>query len=305
MNNQTPEKVPNWTYFSHLILQVLSDGQQHARKQLRQEVLAISELSEAQLARTLDGGGNAAANRVGWAMSAVVRAKLVERPSRGQFLITEAGRDYLRTHPGRILLKDLEAIPAWNEYEPTRRSDRSKSQQSDEEDSDPIERMINASDDLKLAVASDLLTRLRGGSSEFFERAVLDLLAAMGYGGIEGTIMHTGGSGDGGIDGVLDQDALGLNRVHVQSKRYGEGNTIGRPDIQRFVGALTDRGASQGVFVTTSKFSREAQETAERAREKIALIDGNRLVELMIKYKVGVQVRRTVDIVELDEDFFE
>jgi restriction system protein len=173
------------------------------------------------------------------------------------------------------------------------------------EEEDPLERMIRASHEMEIAVAADLLTRLRTGSPEFFERAVLELLAAMGYGGIQGNAVHTGGSGDGGIDGVLDQDALGLNRVHVQAKRYGEGNTIGRPDIQRFAGALGDRGASQGVFVTTSRFSREALDTADRAREKIALIDGNRLVELMIKYKVGVQVKRSVEVVELDEDFFE
>lgn len=287
------------------MLQVLSDGVQRARQELKDEVLSISELSEDQLARTLDSGQSAADNRVGWSLSALTRAQLIERPGRGQFRITDFGLSYLKSHDGLISLRDLEAIPVWNEYEPTRRTSRPIEPDEASELMDPLERMSLAVSEIQNSVAADLLARLRSGSPEFFERAVLDLLTAMGYGGIEKNATHTGKSGDGGIDGVLDQDALGLNRVHVQAKRYGEDNAIGRPDIQQFVGALGDKGASQGVYVTSSRFTREAEDTASRAREKIALIDGNKLVELMIKYGVGVQTKRVFEVVEVDEDFFE
>lgn len=305
MSDSEQMTTPNWTYFNQYILKVLSDKKVRPRQALKDEVLSISDLTEAQLSRTLASGGTAAENRVGWALSALTRAQLVERPDRAHFRITEEGLRYLQEHPGPISFRDLESIPAWDDYVPTRRGSNPTETRVESDESDPMERMLTASEDLQNAAAAELLTRLRRVSPEFFEKAVLELLAAMGYGGIEKNLDHTGGSGDGGIDGVLDQDALGLNRVHVQAKRYGEDNTIGRPDIQRFVGALGDKGASQGVFVTTSRFSREALETAERAREKIALIDGSRLVELMIKYRVGVQVKKVFEVVELDEDFFE
>jgi restriction system protein len=139
--------------------------------------------------------------------------------------------------------------------------------------------------------------------SDFFEQAVVDLLLAMGYGGIGGKGLTTSRSHDGGIDGIIDQDVLGLNKVYVQAKRYGVGNAVGRPDVQGFVGALTGK-ADGGLFITTSRFSPQAIEWADGIPSRIILIDGKRLTELMIEYGVGVQVQHTYRVVEIDEDFF-
>jgi len=139
----------------------------------------------------------------------------------------------------------------------------------------------------------------------FFEQAVLDLIMAMGYGGADGAATRTQLSNDGGIDGIVDQDALGLSRVYVQAKRYAIDNAVGRPDIQAFVGALHGAQANQGVFITTGRFSSGARDYAASVATRVVLIDGAHLTSLMIRYGVGVQVRRTVQIVEVDEDFFE
>lgn len=298
--------LPSWQFFIKYVLESLKDGEVKHRKDLKRLAKEIAPLTQDQRELTFEGGEPIAEHRSGWAMSALTRAKAVEKPNRGFFRITETGKKLLSDFPDGISEKNLMALPAWDEYEPTRRNSSEKeAAYSDLSDADPIERISAAISDLEQGVAAELLSKLRDGSPEFFERAVLDLLAAMGYGGVEKNIIHTGKSGDGGIDGVLDQDALGLNRVHVQAKRYAEGNTVGRPDIQQFVGALGDKNASQGVFVTTSRFSQEAHGTAEKANEKIALIDGNRLVELMIKYRVGVQLTKKFEVIEIDEDFFE
>lgn len=248
-----------------------------------------------------------AEHRAGWAMSALNRAGALEKPSRGYYRITEVGQTLLRENQGSISKKTLMSLPAWDDYQPTRQTttDSVENSEADAFEGDPIEQISVAVVSIEQSVAAELLSKLRSGSPEFFEKAVLHLLGAMGYGGVENNFTHTGKSGDGGIDGVLDQDALGLNRVHVQAKRYADGNTIGRPDIQQFIGALGDKNATQGVFVTSSRFTQEALQSAERASEKIALIDGNKLVELMIKYKVGVQTRKLYEVVEIDEDFFD
>lgn len=152
-------------------------------------------------------------------------------------------------------------------------------------------------------VASELLSRLVGQDPAFFEGAVVKLLLAMGYGGAGGRGVTTDLTNDGGIDGIIDQDVLGLSKVYVQAKRYSPGNSVGRPEVQGFVGALSGK-ADGGVFITTSHFSAGAIEWVRNVPARIILIDGHRLTGLMIEYGVGVQVQRTYRIVEVDEDFF-
>lgn len=170
---------------------------------------------------------------------------------------------------------------------------------------DPTEQIETGIARIHETVAADLLGRLHGNDPAFFEQAVLDLLIAMGYGGTEGRATRTQLVGDGGIDGIVDQDALGLSRIYVQAKRYALDSAVGRPEIQGFVGALHGNQANQGVFITTGRFSSGARSYAETIPTRVVLIDGARLAALMIRYGVGVQVRRTVQIVEVDEDFFE
>jgi restriction system protein len=172
-------------------------------------------------------------------------------------------------------------------------------------DVDPIEQIECGINRIHSDVGDALLTRLRESHPDFFEQAVVDLLLKMGHGGAEQRGKRIGGSNDGGVDGVIDKDALGLDRIYVQAKRYADGNTVGREAIQAFVGALHGVGASRGVFITTSAFTSGAGDYAKAVPSRVILIDGARLVGLMIKYRVGVQVKQSYDIVELDEDFFE
>jgi restriction system protein len=307
MNEQQYFGLPPWHFFLRYVLEGLGNGEVLHRRDLKRIASEIAPLTPEQRNVTFSGGERISEHRAGWAMSALTRAAAVEKPSRGHFKITEVGRKLLAENQGLLTKKHLMALPAWDEYQPTsHHAEGAQSFQNLENDeSDPFERIDSAVNEIQQGVAAELLAKLRSGSPEFFERSVLDLLAAMGYGGLDKNITHTGRSGDKGIDGVLDQDELGLNRVHVQAKRYDEGNTVGRPDIQQFIGALGDNSASRGVFVSSSRFSREAKETAEKAGEKIALIDGSKLVELMIRHKVGVQERKTFTLVEVDEDYFD
>lgn len=153
-------------------------------------------------------------------------------------------------------------------------------------------------------VETELRRKLLDGTPAFFEKAVVDLLWAMGYGGPYGEREHLGKSGDGGIDGVIRQDALGLNKVYIHAKKYADGNPVGRPAIQQFYGSLSSRGADRGVFITTSRFSSEAQREAD-VYKTIVLIDGLRLTNLMLEYKVGVQPAQQLTLFQVDEDYFE
>jgi len=170
---------------------------------------------------------------------------------------------------------------------------------------DPREQIEAGVARINADVAGQLLERLLDQDWAFFERAVLDLLIGMGYGGAEGSALHTQLSRDGGIDGVIDQDALGLSRIYVQAKRYAPDNVVSRPAIQAFVGALAGNQANQGVFITTSRFSSDAITYAGAVSTRVVLVDGEWLTRLMIRYGIGVQVKQTVQIVEVDEDVFE
>lgn len=237
------------------------------------------------------------------------RAQAVDRPARGQYQITDTGRGLLTAHPGGITEKDLRALPAYisprDQTAPTRDAPTHPTTDETESELSPSEQIEDGIARLHANVAADLLSRLHGQEPAFFEQAVLDLLMAMGYGGAEGKATRTQLTNDGGIDRVVDQDALGLSRIYVQAKRYAPGTSVGRPEIQAFVGALHGNGANQGVFITSGRFSGGAVGYAESIPTRVVLIGGRRLANLMIRYGVGVQVRRTVQIVELDEDFFE
>lgn len=286
------------------VLEVLSDGAVRHRRVIYAEVARHIGLTDEQLAERLDAGDSRAHNRIGWAMSDLTRAKLIENASRGHFRITPAGHTFLESH-ATVALADLECIPAYVEYVPARTGARrgtavETSKIEDQSPDDLIETGIRLiEDDTKVK----LLERLRGTDPLYFEEVVRKLLVKMGY-GRDGRMNRLHGSGDGGLDGVIDRDELGLSKIYIQAKRYAEDSTIGRPKIQEFVGALATRGASVGVFFTTSRFTREAEEAAQLVQQDVALVDGIRLTELMIKHRVGVQVASTVEIVKVDEDFF-
>lgn len=304
-NDATVSTINTWHTFMRPVLEALSDGAVHVKRDMERATMDIAGLTEAERNEQLDSGQLRSLNRIGWATSALRRAKALTSPSKGTFVITDTGRELLSRHSVSITVADLETIPAYTEYIPTRKAAGAVSTPTtvalgDQTPQDLIESGLEAIED---DVKSKLLERLRGTDPLFFEHVVRSVLVKMGY-GTEGEMKQLRGSGDGGLDGKIDRDELGLSQIYVQAKRYAEDNVVGRPAIQGFVGALATRGANVGVFFTTSKFSSEAMDAAERVPQDIALVDGLKLTELMIKHRVGVQVARRVEIVKIDEDFF-
>ncbi|MBS1847375.1 MAG: restriction endonuclease [Actinobacteria bacterium] len=302
-------EMPTWEGFMVPVLQVLTDGQVRTLRELRAEVSGSTGLSATQRAEELGSGQSRAANRIGWAASFLTRVDALHRPARGRYEITDLGRELLAAHPDGLTEADLKTIAKeGDEWWIARRGGRMKVAPVDEPAGaavavDPTEQIEDGIDRIREAVAAELLEHLLDQDPEFFEHAVVELLLAMGYGGAGGRGMTTALSHDGGIDGVIDQDVLGLDKVYVQAKRYAPGNAVQRPEVQGFVGALTGK-ASRGVFITTSRFSPGAVEWVAGVPMQIILIDGERLADLMIEFNVGVQTARTYRVVEVDEDFF-
>jgi restriction system protein len=302
---------PTWDQYMIPSLHVLVDGQMRRTREIVARAADLLQLSETDRAVLIPSGQEQWKNRGTWALSYLARAGAVERPSRGRYVITEVGRELLEAHPNGMTEKDLRGVPGYDSprlaQKPAADAAPATPAPVVEERTglDPDEQIENGIARIHADVADQLLARIQAQDPEFFEKAVLDLLMAMGYGGAEGSATRTQLSRDGGIDGIIDQDALGLSRIYVQAKRYASDNTVGRPAIQEFVGALAGNAASQGVFLTTSRFSVDAQRYADQVQARIVLVDGAKLSRLMIRYGVGVQVRRTVQIVDVDEDFFE
>ncbi|XKH34045.1 restriction endonuclease [Azospirillum doebereinerae] len=252
------------------------------------------------------------ANRVHWAKSYLGKAGLVELTRRAYFRITDRGREVLAAPPDRIDIKYLTRFPdfqRFREAEAATGDDASPALTGQPADSalTPDEVMRSAHRQLEAALADDLLQRVRAGSPAFFESLVVRLLIAMGYGGSVAEIDKAlvGGAGDGGVDGVIDQDPLRLDRIYVQAKRYADGNTVGAGAIRDFFGSLDRFKASKGLFVTTSTFTGAARETAELLSKRIVLVDGTQFARLMIRHGVGCRVEEVLYIKKLDEEFFE
>lgn len=301
-------EMPTWEQFMIPVLRYLEDGSTQPAREICEGVAVAVGLTVEHRSEMLKSGQTRYYNRILWALSYLARAEAVERPKRGSYLIADAGRALLASQPDGVRVTDLKQIPAFVEHVPVGRqpSTISSAETSRLEMAlGPIEQIESGVALLEAAVASDLLSRIRVETPAFLERLVVELLVKMGFGGAEGKGTVLGGSGDGGIDGVIDQDALGLARIYVQAKRYASDNIVGRPDIQRFVGALHGNQANQGVFITTSGFSTEAVQYAESVNASVVLIDGKRLAELMVQYGVGVQTVDTYKVVEVDEDYFE
>ena len=302
--------MPVWSGFLKPVLEIMADGKPWKRRDLAKAVCDHVALTTEQRAEALSSGESRAENRIGWAVSALFKAELIEKPQRGTYLLKDAGRHFLDQHPGEISEKTLKTLPLYQAYVSSIGADKpavksTAVEPTTDESADPLEMIENGVTVLHSEVAADLLKRLREQDPSFLEQSVLDVLVAMGYGGTEKRATVLGGSGDGGVDGVIDQDPLGLERVYVQAKRYGKDNSVQRPDIQGFVGALHGVGANRGVFITTSRFSAGALDYAKGIGTRVVLIDGQRLTELMIKYGVGVQQRQVFTVVEVDEDYFE
>ena len=253
-------------------------------------------------------------HRIDWAKTYLKQAGLVEYPARGKFTITEAGKEFLQSNPkhlDRNVLKQFKPFQDFlkrNRTPSTRTNSKTADNTEDKTDNTtPDENLRVAYKTIRDALADDLLDRVRNAPPQFFEQLIVEILVSMGYGGTTPDAgRRLGGSGDGGVDGVIDQDPLGIDQVYVQAKRYKEGNNISSKEIQAFAGALQQITAQKGIFFTTSGFSKDAQKAAnEMGTTRIVLIDGKRLSNLMIDYNIGCREEEIIKLKKIDEDFFE
>lgn len=296
--------------YEELMPVVLDLGQSEQR--LRDAVAIISDqfqLTDKELEATIPSGSTKLIySRVAWAVTYLAQAGLLKRPKRGHFIITEEGRSVLVTDKDKLNLKYLKKIPAFVDF--TQRSKQGTSDSVGTEDFDtqqsgksPEELIGLAYEELEADLKEQILERILQNSPSFFEGLVVRLLSSLGYGRPDTLAEVLGKVGDGGIDGVIHQDKLGLDVVYVQAKRYTE-STVSRPELQAFVGTLAGVSAHKGVFVTTSRFSPGALEYLKTVNARVITIDGMKLVDLMIESGVGVRTRKVFQLHRVDEDFF-
>jgi len=299
--------VPDYQSFMLPIMKCVLDGKEHTSKQIRNNIAIMLGLSEKDLAERLPSGVQTTyANRVGWATTYLKKAGLLTSPKRGIIQITNRGRDLMHQNPTHIDTKFLERFSEFQNFITTPHGPPKiiDPKETIEFELTPEESLERSYQDLRKQLADELLERVLQCPPAFFENLVVDLLVAMGYGGSrEDAGRAVGKSGDDGIDGIIKEDRLGLDVVLIQAKRWQ--NTVGRPDIQAFVGSLAGNRAKKGVFITTSRFSGDADEYVRRIEQKVVLIDGEQLAQLMIDYNIGVSKEAEYIVKKIDFDYFE
>ena len=292
--------IPDYQTIMLPLLKIAADGEEH---QLRSTIGILAEgfsLTDEERTQLLPSGNQAVfVNRVSWAKIYLSQAGLLDSPRRGAFLITDRGRQVLGENPDRVDAKLLERFPEFLDF----RSRSRKTKTIPDQVESPEDLLSTAYIQVRGELEAELLQHVKDAPPSFFEQLVIDLLVKMGYGGSrQDAVRALGRSGDEGIDGLINEDQLGLDVIYVQAKRWE--NTVGRPEIQKFAGALQGQRARKGVFITTSNFSKEAQEYPSQIESKIILIDGARLVQLMFDHGVGVLNAGVYEVKKLDTDYF-
>jgi len=277
------------------ILELLKDGSEHSLSECVELIETRFDLSDEDKTARNDSGQRTVYNRTAWACTYLKRYGLLSSPRRGNYVITEKGIDILDTSPSRLTKRMFSGNP-----------DDPPDSEPDYPARPPDEVMGVLANELYEQLAIDILDLIYSNPPAFFEKLVIDLLLKLGYGGFDGAGQTVGKSGDGGIDGVIKQDILGLDSIYIQAKRWDRDKTVGRPEIQKFVGALAGKNANKGVFITTSKYAENAIKYAENLpNSKLVLIDGIELTRLMIKHDLGVSINRVYYIKRIDSDYFE
>ncbi|HEY9152255.1 MAG TPA: restriction endonuclease [Anaerolineales bacterium] len=297
--------VPDFQTIMLPMLKIAGDGKEHTVHDFLEILAKEFNLSQEELNEFLPSGKQTRFfNRVGWAKTYLSKSGLLVMARRPYYVITERGKDALKKNPVVIDLKFLQQFPEYVQFRTTRRkSDNEEVTESISAEQTPEEILDEAFEDIRGNLASDLLESVKSCSPKFFEQLVVELLVNMGYGGSRRDAARAvGQSGDGGIDGIIDEDRLGLDTIYIQAKRW-EG-TVGRPDIQKFAGALMGKKANKGIFITTSNFTKDAVEYVSSINSKIILVDGNRLTELMIDYNIGVTNITSYNLKRIDSDYF-
>lgn len=296
--------IPQFKYFIKALLQHLSDNKEHTLKEVEEALAAKFNLDESQLSQTTPSGRMTIfSNRVGWAKTYLKKAGLIEAPKKALFKITQEGQKVLAQNPEVIDPKFLEKFTSFREFQ-YGSGEEIVEEESKASENTPEEIMEAGYQSIIKELQNELLVNLKSQPPSFFERLVIDLLLKMGYGGYRKDAgQSTGGGGDEGIDGIINEDKLGLDTIYIQAKRWGD-NVVGRPEIQKFVGALQGKHAKKGIFITTSKFTKDALDYVRGIDVKVILIDGDQLAKLMADYNVGVQVIASYEIKKIDSDYF-
>jgi len=302
--------IPDFQSCMRPLLVAVKDQGIHQFQDTIQKVCEYFELTDEERREKLPSGKQTyIKNRLAWARTYMNKAGLTHAPGRGQIQITGRGLQALEECPERVDVKYLRQYPEFLEFHTakpnsSKNTDCSVLTEELSDNTDPQERLEEAYAEIQNSLADELLETVKQQSPDFLERLVVQLLKAMGYGGwSEKSGSATQYTADGGIDGVINEDPLGLDTIYLQAKRYTD-NSVGRPDIQAFVGALEMKRARKGVFITTSQFSREALEYCQLIEKKVVLIDGRKLAQLMIQYGLGVSIQQTYEVKAVDTDFF-
>ena len=304
--------VPNFQSLMLPALRVLADGTETPISEVRSRIADAERLTTEDLRETLSGGRQTVfTNRVSWALLYLGRAGLTKRVRRGIWQLTAEGRELLADAPPRINMNHLRNYPAYVAWRtgkgaPSAAGGAATTQLGDSSVDTPEEALEQAVQQLREALEAEVLQRIYEAPPSSLERVVVHLLIAMGYGGgdpARGRV--TGRSGDGGIDGTIREDPLGLDEVYVQTKKFAEGNTVGEGDLRNFAGAIDAAGTTKGVFVTTASFTSAARNYVSRSPKRIVLIDGQELARLMVAHDIGVRTQQRYEIKRIDEDYFD
>jgi restriction system protein len=296
------------------LLKLYEDGKIHHRNNFTESIIEYFQLSDEEISETVSAGWSRIKDRLNWATTFLKQAELLSSPKRGYYKITERGKEVLAKNLDKLYPEDIKKMypdvmqnsfynPELRNKKDSKNNVSTEQEESFDLDTDPIQMIENGYTQYREALSSDLLDEIKNKSPEFFEKLVVDLLLAMGYGGAYGDGRPTQISRDGGIDGVIKEDKLGLDMIYIQAKKWE--NTVSRPEIDKFIGVLSRKRAKKGVFITTSNFSSDALKSVDSLDSKIVLVDGEKLVNLMIDFGVGVSVKTSYEIKDIDSDYFE
>lgn len=297
--------IPDFQTIMRPLLAAHQDGKEHVNRDLVALLADYFGLTEEERREMLpSGGARLFDNRVGWAKSHITQAGLLESPRRAVSKITERGRQVLQDHPERVDLRVLNEFEDFREFRNRRRASEGKDEsESPADDETPEELLENAYLKVRRQIEAEVLSQIMSNPPDFLERVVVDLVVRMGYGGSRKDAGEAlGRSGDEGIDGIIKEDPLGLDIIYLQAKRW-EGS-VGRPEIQKFAGALQGQRARKGIFITTSTFTSDAVDYVSRIDSKIILIDGAKLAKLMFDHGIGVATASSYEVKRIDSDYF-
>ncbi|MEQ1587392.1 MAG: restriction endonuclease [Cyclobacteriaceae bacterium] len=299
--------IPDYQSIMLPLLEFISDGKEYKMRNVTDELAIRFGITEEEQKELLPSGvAPVFYNRTAWAKTYLKKAGLIDSPKQGIVIISKRGLDVLKKKPSSINVKFLKQFTEFVEFQTPKREGEIEIETSEEQSTQTPEELLEAAyQKIRKSLASELINKVVELSPAFFEKLVVELLVKMGYGGsIKDAGKAMGKSGDEGIDGTIKEDKLGLDIIYIQAKRWKPGNVVGRPELQKFVGALAGQGAKKGIFITTSNFTREALDYTPRNETKIVLIDGHQLAQLMIDYNLGCTPQQTYEVKKIDSDYF-